>query len=347
MDNRKPQLEQPFSCKNVSLKNRIVMAPMCQYSVHQQDGVVTDWHYIHYVSRAIGGTGLIIMEMTNVEPDGRISNRCLGLWSEEQVAPLRRIVNEMKKYGAATAIQIGHAGRKAQDAPVPVAPSAIRFDEKYKVPRALATDEVKAMVGKFGESVRRAVDAGFDTIELHGAHGYLIHQFHSPSLNQRDDEYGADRALFGIEVIRAAKAVMPKDMPLMMRVSAVEYMDGGYDLTYLMPILERYRDAGVDIFHVSSGGDGPVGTTRQPGTTPGYQVQYAKQIRDQLAMPVIAVGMLDHAHDAEAVLAEQKADLVAIGRAMLRDAYWAYRALRAVGSRTEHILPAPYKRGDL
>lgn len=167
----------PWTFKGLELKNRVVMPPMCQYSVEKKDGIATDWHYVHYVSRAIGGAGLIIIEMTDIEPDGRITDNDLGLWSDEQIPALARIVDACHKYGAKVAIQIAHAGRKAQDAPVPVAPSAIAFNDEYHTPRALTTDEVKAMPGRYAQAVKRAVKAGFDAIELHGAHGYLIHQF--------------------------------------------------------------------------------------------------------------------------------------------------------------------------
>ncbi len=252
---------------------------MCQYSVTAKDGIPNEWHYIHYVSRAVGGTGLIIIEMTNVEPDGRITDQCLGLWSDEHVPPFARIIRECQKHGAKVAIQIAHAGRKAQDANPPVAPSALAFDSSYKLPRALDTEEVRTMVHQFREAVRRAVAAGVDTVELHGAHGYLIHEFHSPSLNKREDEYGDDPALFGVEVIRAVKEVMPPGMPLIMRISAVEYMDGGYGLEYMIRIAARYKEAGVDIFHVSTGGEGPVGKERQPSYSPGYQVGMARGIK--------------------------------------------------------------------
>jgi len=254
-------LATPFQFKGLTLKNRIVMPPMCQYSVEAHDGTPTDWHFVHYVSRAVGGTGLIIMEMTDVEPDGRISNGDLGLWSDEQIPAYARIISEVHKYGAKIGIQIAHAGRKAEDAEVPVSSSAIAFPgSRYKTPRALTTEEVKQMVVKFAESARRAVEAGVDTIEVHGAHGYLIHQFHSPLTNQRDDEYGQDKALFGVEVIQAIKKVIPSDMPLIMRVSALEYVDGGYGLEYSTELCRRYKEAGVDIFHLSSGGEGPIGS---------------------------------------------------------------------------------------
>ena len=173
---------------------------------NEKDGIANDWHYLHYTSRAIGGAGLVIVEMTDVEPDGRISDNDLGLWSDDQIPALARIVEAIHRHGAKAAIQIAHAGRKAEDAEMPVAPSAIPFDENSKTPRALTTEEVKQMVEKFRVAVRRAVKAGFDAIELHGAHGYLIHQFHSPLTNRRTDEYGQDSTKFGQEVILAAKA---------------------------------------------------------------------------------------------------------------------------------------------
>ncbi len=316
----------PFTLKNLELKNRVVMPPMCQYSVEQKDGVATDWHYVHYVSRAVGGTGLIIVEMTDVEPDGRITDHDLGLWSDEQIPALRRIVDAAHAHGSKIGIQIAHAGRKAEDAAVPVAPSAIAFDEGWKTPRALTTDEVRGMVGKFRDAVERAVRAGFDTIELHGAHGYLIHQFHSPLTNRRDDEYGRDRTRFGCEIIRAAREVMPADMPLIMRISAKEYVDGGYGIEESRVFAAAYLEAGVDLFDISSGGEGPIGAGGRPGTHAGYQVPLARAIREHLNVPVAAVGRLDDAILANAVIGNEDADLVAVGRGMLRNPYWALEA---------------------
>lgn len=337
-------LATPFQFKGLSLKNRIVMPPMCQYSVEAHDGTPTDWHFVHYVSRAVGGTGLIIMEMTDVEPDGRISNGDLGLWSDEQIPAYARIISEVHKYGAKIGIQIAHAGRKAEDAEVPVSSSAIAFPgSRYKTPRALTTEEVKQMVVKFAESARRAVEAGVDTIEVHGAHGYLIHQFHSPLTNQRDDEYGQDKALFGVEVIQAIKKVIPADMPLIMRVSALEYVDGGYGLEYSTELCRRYKEAGVDIFHLSSGGEGPIGSGGRPGVHPGYQVPLARAIKQALGVPVIAVGNLDDPNLAEASLGNGDTDLVAVGRGMLRDPYWALHAIKAL-SADELEPPKQYSR---
>ncbi|SDS77999.1 2,4-dienoyl-CoA reductase [Paenibacillaceae bacterium GAS479] len=338
------KLSEPFRLKGLELNNRIVMAPMCQYSVDAEDGTPNEWHYVHYVSRAVGGTGLIIMEMTNVEPDGRISNRCLGLWNDEQIPAYARIVRESQRYGARMGIQIAHAGRKATDADVPVSSSPIPVEPTgWKTPRELTTAEVRDKVALFRGAARRAVEAGFDTIELHGAHGYLIHQFHSPSLNHRTDEYGEDRMRFGCEVIRAVREVMPADMPLILRFSATEYIEGGYDLEYGLELARRYKEAGVDILHVSSGGEAPPNGSRQPGNYPGYQVPYARAVREAAGIPVIAVGMLDEPELAQSVVASGDAELAAIGRAMLRNPYWAVDALRKIdGVRSEQ--PA-YKRG--
>lgn len=333
----------PYEFKNLSLKNRIVFPPMCQYSAENKDGMATDWHYTHYVSRAIGGAGLIIIEMTNVEPMGRISDYCLGLWSEDHIPALKRIVDGCHKYGAKVAIQIAHAGRKAEDTKVPVAPSAIVFDENYNEPRELSTEEVKGMVGKYATAVRRAVDAGVDAIELHGAHGYLMHQFHSPLTNKRTDEYGKDVTKFGVEVIKAAKAVMPDDMPLLIRISAEEYVEGGYGIEESIEFSKVYRDAGVDIFHISTGGEGPIGSGGHPGTHSGYQVPHARAIKEALDVPVIAVGKLDNPELANTVIGNNDADLVAIGRAMLRNPYWALDA--AYQMKKEIDIPAPYRRG--
>jgi NADPH2 dehydrogenase len=333
-------LAQPFTIKNLHLKNRIVMPPMCQYSVTAKDGKPNDWHFVHYVSRAIGGAGFIIIEMTDIEPDGRITEFDLGLWSDEHISAFRRIIDAVHSYGAKIAIQISHAGRKAEHVEVPISSSAIAANENYKQPRALTTAEVKEIVVKFQEAAKRAIAAGVDTIEVHAAHGFLIHQFQSPGINQRTDEYGQDLALFGVEVIQAMKSVMPKEMPLLMRISAVEYMDGGYDLSHSIELCRRYQAAGVDMFHVSSGGEGPIGK-RKPDVKPGYQVPYARAIKEALDVPVIAVGVLDDPAVAEATLANGDADLVAIGRGILRDPYWPLHALEAEERNT--LIPKQYK----
>jgi 2,4-dienoyl-CoA reductase-like NADH-dependent reductase (Old Yellow Enzyme family) len=333
----------PFAFKGLELRNRVVMPPMCQYAVTSNDGIASDWHYHHYVSRAIGGASLVIIEMTDVEPDGRITNRDLGLWSDEHIAPLKRIVDAVHQYGAKVGIQIAHAGRKAEDAEVPVAPSAIAFDETYKLPRALTTDETKQMAEKFRLAAERAIKAGVDTIEIHAAHGYLIHQFQSSYTNKRTDEYGQDLTLFGREVVRAVKSVMPITMPLIMRISAREYVDGGYALEHSIALSKAYREAGVDMFHVSSGGEGPILAHGRPGTHAAYQVPMAREIRNALDVPVIAVGRLDEPALANAVIGNEEADLVAIGRGMLRNPYWALEAAVKLGKEVDY--PGVYGLG--
>ena len=333
----------PYSHKSLELKNRVVMPPMCQYSVTKKDGIATDWHYVHYVSRAIGGASLIIIEMTDVEPDGRITDNDLGLWSDEQIAPLARIVDACHQHGAKVGIQIAHAGRKAEDAEVPVAPSAIPFDENSKTPRALSTEEVSAMVEKFRAAVERAVKAGVDTIELHGAHGYLIHQFQSKLTNKREDEYGQDRTKFGVEVINAAKSAMPEDMPLILRISAKEYVEGGYEVEESIEFSKAYVDAGVDIFHISAGGEGPIAAAGRPGTHNAYQVPFARAYKQAFNIPVIAVGRLDDAALANSVIGNEDADLVAVGRGMLRNPYWALEA--AAQLKKETTVPQQYVTG--
>ncbi|MGD8190259.1 NADH:flavin oxidoreductase/NADH oxidase [Brevibacillus ginsengisoli] len=330
-----------YDLKGLHLKNRIVMPPMCQYSVKAKDGKPNDWHYVHYLSRAIGGTGLIIMEMTDVDPDGRITDFDLGLWSDEHIPAFAKIIDGVHAHNGKIGIQIAHAGRKSEDVAIPVAPSAIKFPgSPYKMPRALTTDEIQDVIQKFADAARRAVQAGVDTIELHGAHGYLIHQFQSPLTNKRDDQYGQELARFGMEVIQAVKGEMPADMPLIFRISAVEYADGGYDIDHAIELCKTYKAAGVDAFHVSTGGEGLPGE-RKPGNYPGYQVPFARKIREAVGLPVIAVGMIDDPAQAESLI-DNETDFVAIGRALLRDPYWATHAAISLGHEP-NIIPEPYR----
>lgn len=322
-------ITEPYTLKNLELRNRIVMPPMCQYVA--TDGMPNDWHSVHYTSRAIGGVGLIIVEMTNVAPNGRISPRCLGLWNDEQRDKFKEIVDSVHKYGAKIGIQIAHAGRKAQDCQS-VAPSAIHYGkldfegQNLTTPLELTEDEITKIVEQFGQSAKRAVEAGFDMIELHGAHGYLIHQFCSPKSNQRQDKYGQDRLLFGEQVIKAVKAVIPADMPLAVRISAQEYGDNGYDLDYGVEIAKRFAAAGADMLHVSGGGDGVLNPANHPPINAGYQVPFARRVKAETSLPVIAVGMLESPEVADHVLGSGDADLVAVGRGLLRDPHWVLNA---------------------
>lgn len=332
------KLFEPFTVKDLTLKNRIMMSPMCQYSVWDEDGRPNEWHYVHYISRAVGGAGLIMMEMTDVAPHGRITVRDLGLWSDEQIPDFARVIDQVHAYGAKIGIQIAHAGRKAESAGLdPVAPSPIAFSDRYRTPRELSADEIQSLVGAYGQAARRAIAAGADTVEIHGAHGYLVHQFMSPLSNKRVDQYG-EYSRFGTEVVEAVKSELPHGVPLIMRLSATEYHPHGYDFAELEQMAREYRDHGVDMFDVSSGGNAPV----VPPFYPGYQVPYADRLRRALGVPVIAVGMLESPALAESVVQQEQADIVAIARGMLRDPYWANTAAQQLGDGIQ--VPEEYDR---
>ncbi|MFV0350958.1 MAG: NADPH dehydrogenase [Oscillospiraceae bacterium] len=334
-------LTSPALFKNLLLKNRVIMAPMCQYMVTKEDGYANEWHLTHYISRAVGGAGLIIIEATAVSPEGRISNNDLGLWEDGQIAPLAEIVRQAHLYGCKVGIQLAHAGRKAQDAAVPLAPGNLGLPS-YNAPKPMDKADIERITQAFANAARRAVKAGFDTIEIHGAHGYLIHEFFSPLINNRTDEY-ASSALFGAGVVEAVKAVIPTDMPLIMRLSAVEYQDGGYGLSHSLQHSKDFVAAGVDILHISSGGEAEPGKTK-PGNYPGYQLPYAKSFKDAYSIPVIGVGMLNYPQLAEAALQNGACDFIGIGRALLRAPYWAYDAEQALNGNIESPPPA-YERG--
>lgn len=326
-------LQKEFTYKNLHLKNRIVLPPMCQYAAKNNTGLVNEYHMAHYLSIAIGGAGMITVEMTNIEPNGRISNQCLGLWNDAQISPLQQVVDACHNYGSKVSIQIGHAGRKAGDSMVPVAPSAIQFSERYQMPRALTTKEAYQIIEKFGKSVKRAVQSHVDTIEIHGAHGYLIHQFHSPLTNIRQDEFGKDLTLFGRLVIEIAKRNMPKEMPLIFRISAKEYIEGGYDVDHTISLCKSYIQAGADIIHVTSGGESPmVGSQGTKTAGEGFQVSLASTIKNKLNVPVIAVGNLHNPTFADDVLLKGHADLIAVGRGMLHNPNWSIIALQSIGA---------------
>ncbi len=330
---------EPWQFKGLELKNRIMMSPMCQYSVSDEDGAPNDWHFVHYISRAVGGVGLVMMEMTDVVPDGRITVNDLGIWSDHQIPAFKRIIDQVHLYGAKIGIQLAHAGRKAESESLrPEAPSAIRFSPRYRVPHELTGDEVKRLVDAFASGARRAIAAGVDTLELHGAHGYLIQQFMSPLSNQRDDEWG-NFTRFPVEVIRAVRSEIPSSMPLIMRVSAVEYDAKGYTFDQLLAMVHAFHQAGVDIFDVSSGGNAPVVPDR---IYPGYHVRYGAAIRKAVGVPVIAVGILEEPALAESVLQQGQADIIALARGLLRDPYWANTAAAALGGTVQ--VPVQYHR---
>ncbi|MCG1009865.1 NADH:flavin oxidoreductase/NADH oxidase [Salinicoccus sp. ID82-1] len=332
----------PYEIKGLELRNRLVMAPMCQYSA--TDGIPEEWHFTHYTSRAVGGTGLILIEMTNVEARGRITDHCLGIWSDGHVPHYKRIVDACHRHGAKVGIQLAHAGRKARDTELPVSSSSIAYSDDFKTPHELSTEEVEEVIDAFRWGAKRSVEAGFDTIELHAAHGYLIHQFQSHRTNTRTDEYGQDLSLFGRKVIEAVKSVMPEEMPLILRISAVEFAEDGYDLDHAVWLSKQYIEAGVDMIDVSAGGEGKPAEDRFPGAYPGYMVPYAKTIHEETGIPVMAVGLLDDVNLAEHVVASEEADLVAIGRGLLRDPYWVLNASRQKKEKSRSFIPEQYER---
>lgn len=315
------------------------MSPMNQYSAAPWDGAPTEWHYVHYLSRAIGGVGFIIIEQTNVLAEGCITINDLGLWDDGQVSAFARIIDAVHAHGAKIGIQIAHAGRKAEHQTLAcVGPSAIAFSDQYRVPHALSPDEIGRIIDAFAAASRRALRAGVDFLEIHGAHGYLVHEFMSPLSNRRRDAWG-DLKRFPCDVIQAVKAELPSGIPLFMRVSATEWTPDGYDFRYLLEMCRAFREVGIDLFDVSSGGNTPL---RPPSDYPGYQVPFAAEMRRQLDVPVAAVGKLDDPHLALHVIASGAADLVLLGRGLMRDPYWPNSAAIAFANR--RLVPRQYAR---
>lgn len=334
-------LFEQFSVNGLTLKNRIVMPPMCCYS-SDKAGMVNEWHIIHYATRALGGTGLIIQEATGVEDRGRITARDLGLWQDGQVEGVKKIVDIVHRYGAKIGVQLNHAGRKSEvEYLEPVAPSAIPFSEKYRTPKELSRSEIAEIVGNFGAAARRAVDAGYDVIEIHGAHGYLISEFLSPLSNQRTDEYGGSAAnrvrLLG-EVVTAVRAVIPNRMPLLVRISAHDYEPGGNTPEELATMLNLVKDKGIDLIDVSSGAV----TAAAPRAFPGYQIPFALTIKQNTGLPVIGGGLITEPIQAEQVV-KTGVDLLFVGRQLLRSPYWPLQAAFVLGQ--DVVWPEPYLRG--
>ncbi|WP_286884054.1 NADPH dehydrogenase NamA [Aneurinibacillus sp. UBA3580] len=332
----------PFTQKNVTLRNRIVMSPMCMYSAGD-DGKATDWHYVHYGTRAAGGVGLVIQEATAVEARGRISHQDLGIWSDEHIEPLRRIVSFVKAQGAAAAIQLAHAGRKAKLNDTIVAPSAIPFDDNSKVPHELTEADIEEVLEAWRQGARRAREAGFDIIEIHGAHGYLINEFLSPLSNKRTDRYGGSlegRFLFLKRVIEAVKQEWPAENPLYLRISAVDHVEGGLTIEDSVQIAKMAKEAGVDLIDCSSGAILPVMPKK---IFPGYQVSYAEKIRHEAGIATGCVGLIEEHTLANEIIGNERADLVFLGRALLRDPYWVLQAARL--RNRAYTGPRQYERG--
>ncbi|MDR4936404.1 NADPH dehydrogenase NamA [Rossellomorea marisflavi] len=336
--NRK--LFQPYTIKNVELKNRIVMAPMCMYSSHNEDGKIENWHRTHYTSRAVGGAGLIIQEATAVTPQGRISPQDLGIWSDDHLEGLTELVTLMKEQEAKTGIQLAHAGRKAVLEGDILAPSAIAFNDDMKTPVAMTIEQINETVTAFIHGAERARKAGFDVIEIHGAHGYLVNEFLSPLSNRREDEYGGsaeNRYRFLKEIIDGVKTVW--DGPLFVRVSAKDYHEDGLDVDDYIIFSKWMKEQGVDLIDVSSGAVVPA---RIP-VFPGYQVKPAERIKHEADIDTGAVGLITSGLQAEEILQNERADLILLGRELLRDPYWPRTAAKELGH--EITPPVQYERG--
>lgn len=316
-----------FTLKNMNLKNRIVMPPMCMYS-SDESGKSNDVHFTHYVTRAIGGVGFIIVESTGVIENGRTTDNDLGIWNDNHVSGLKKIVDGVKSQGSKIAIQLNHGGRKYTGvAGEAVAPSAVRFDEKSKLPKELTKEEIREIVLRFKEAAIRADKAGFDAIEIHGAHGYLIHEFLSPLSNLREDEYGGNvknRARFLREILEAVSEVWPKEKAILLRVSAYDYKDGGITLNDMVEVINNIKEY-IDLVHVSTGGLIPV----EINAFPGYQVRFSEAIKEKCNIPTIAVGLITEGNMVEEIISNDRADLVAIGRELLKNPYFVLNEAKA------------------
>jgi NADPH2 dehydrogenase len=331
----------PLDIRGVELKNRIVMSPMCMYSCEDGSGRVTDFHKVHYASRAAGQVGLIVVEATAVSPEGRISVNDLGLWDDGHVDGLRELVGLIRSFGSKAGIQIAHAGRKSTVPGTIIAPSAIAFNDKSPVPVEMDADRIRDTREKFVQAAVRAARAGFDVIEIHAAHGYLIHEFLSPLSNRREDEYGgsaANRFRFLGEIIEGVRSVWQG--PLFVRISASDYHPEGLSVEDVLYFVGEMKRRGVDLIDCSSGGLLPVAP---PGVGPGYQVAFSSRIRRETGILTGTVGMIADPWQAETILSSEQADLVFLGRELLRDPYWPRRAAKELG--VVFHPPRQYQRG--
>ncbi|MFD3492631.1 NADH:flavin oxidoreductase/NADH oxidase [Streptomyces sp. NPDC058690] len=348
----------PYDLRSLTIPNRVWMAAMCQYSADpngEKAGVPTDWHFTHLAARAAGGTGLIITEAAAVSPEGRISPYDLGIWNDEQASAFQRITAFLKSQGTVPGIQLAHAGRKAStertwvdrgrpitpDEPhgwTPIGPSPVAFDETSTVPEELTTAGIREIVQQFADAAVHALAAGFQVAEIHGAHGYLIHQFLSPQSNHRTDEYGGSfegRIRFALEVVDAVRAVWPEDLPVFFRISATDWLSEnledsreGWTADDTVRLAKELLAHGVDLMDVSTGGIVP---DAKITTGPGYQVPFAERVRNETDMPVAAVGMITEPAQAEEILTSGTADAVLLARELLRNPYWARHAAHQLG----------------
>ncbi|WP_337174583.1 NADH:flavin oxidoreductase/NADH oxidase [Paludisphaera sp.] len=338
-------LYEPYTIRGLTLRNRVAMSPMCQYS--SEDGFANDWHLVHLGARATGGVGLVIVEATGVTPEGRISPGDMGLWDDRHIEPLARIVRFVESQGAAPGIQLAHAGRKASCDPPwlggkaitdpakggwpVVGPSPIPFDASSPTPHELTVAEIDALVDAWEAAARRALAAGFRMIEIHSAHGYLLHEFLSPLSNRREDEYGGsleNRTRLVRRVAERLRGVIPDSMPLFARISATDWAEGGWDVDQSVELARALKGLGVDLIDCSSGALVP-GVKIPLG--PGYQVPFARRIREEAGIATGAVGLITDREHAERIVADGDADLVLLGRELLREPYWVLKSMREAG----------------
>lgn len=351
----KPHLFSPLQIRDISFRNRIAVSPMCQYS--SDDGFASDWHLVHLGSRATGGAALVVAEATAVEARGRISPWDLGIWKDEHVATLSRIASFIKSQGAVAGIQLAHAGRKASTdqpwrgtAPLfpgqggwqPVAPSPVPFDDGHPVPAELSRAEIQSVIRAFVAGARRALEAGFQVIELHGAHGYLMHEFLSPLANRRRDEYGgslANRMRFALETIRAVRQVWPEHLPLFLRVSATDWVESGWTVDDSVELAKAAKPLGIDLIDCSSGAMVPHAAIP---AKPGYQVPFSERIRRESGLLTSAVGLITEPEQADTIVRNGQADMVQMAREFLREPYWPIRAAKELGEKIS--VPVQYGR---
>jgi 2,4-dienoyl-CoA reductase-like NADH-dependent reductase (Old Yellow Enzyme family) len=353
------QLFTPLEIRDIVLGNRIVVSPMCQYSSH--DGMADDWHLVHLGSRAVGGAGLVFTEATAVSPEGRISPHDLGIWKDEHIDPLRRIVKFVRAQGSEIGIQLAHAGRKASVKEPwnggklireqaggwrPLAPSAVAYSESYAMPVELTIEGIQRIKDEFRAAARRAMLAGFKVLEIHAAHGYLIHEFLSPLSNLRKDEYGGswdNRTRLLMEIVETVRTVWPAGYPLFVRISATDWAEGGWSLEEAVPLAAGLKKKGVDLIDCSSGGLVP---TQRIAASPGYQVGFSERIRKETGILTGAVGVITDPVQAETILATGQADLVSMARQMLRDPYFALHAADELRYNDIHW-PLQYERARM
>lgn len=349
------KLFSPLRLRELQIKNRIFVSPMCQYSA--MEGVPNNWHLVHLGSRAVGGAGLVMVEATAVKPVGRISPADTGIWNQKQVQAFKPITHFIKEHGAVAAIQLAHAGRKASTAPpwrggqviegkhggwIPEAPSPVPFSENHPVPHELSTHQIEYVVSDFAEATKRSLDAGFEAVEIHMAHGYLLHEFLSPLSNLRQDSYGGsfeNRIRFPLKVAETVRSLWPQRWPVFVRLSITDWVEGGWDLGESIEFARKLKEVGIDLIDCSSGGCVP--SAKIPAS-PGYQVPFASAIRSNIQMATGAVGLIADAHLAEDVLQEGHADAIFIGREFLRDPYFPLHAAKVLGE--EVPWPVQYER---